>query len=561
MDMLSSAQQGLFGPQDGEQNALAAPLSKDELVEVRRLRKSLAERTCVVAMQLTGPNPRTTFRRHTRLATASARCRNDTGDLIGHTLTTRRLFNVLLLFVQRIYAQLGPEEQQHVLAYGLPELRLSLRDVRRWLDLGSRSPQRVVEAFQHLYELDIRLEGLPQDCDHQGDASLDDARGVAAGESGGAGLSQPRVQVSRSRFRLLQDITLPGDQDQDGASLAEGFVAFRFGAKAIETILAPEDYAKTDLRLILSLSKQASVGLYELCIAAAWRRDRMTAEIDLERLARILSRPQYPTFYDFRRFVLDPSIAELNGNPLVPFEVEMVTVIHRRAVVAVRFRLAYKASSQADAGAADTQDPGSRLSSGEGPGVAGGPVEKATAVLRELCTSTELQSVVDRIRSRLGKGHLPAIRNMESYARRCLEELRAENGRPEVIEGAAADVARGRGRTAGRRPSGVRQQGLQPASSVIPSVGRADASRPAATAPLDQGATEEWHVTLTHALFARADLLDSGLWADFQGDSSLSDFIRERAPNGWRDASRVVRVAFSSWVRQHRPEVVQHLLG
>jgi hypothetical protein len=107
----------------------------------------------------------------------------------------------------------------------------------------------------------------------------------------------------------------------------------------------------------------------------------------------------------------------------------------------------------------------------------------------------------------------------------------------------------------------VRQQGLQPASSVIPSVGRADASRPAATAPLDQGATEEWHVTLTHALFARADLLDSGLWADFQGDSSLSDFIRERAPNGWRDASRVVRVAFSSWVRQHRPEVVQHLLG
>lgn len=557
MSLLSSAQQGLFGPQDGEHNALAGPLSKDELVEVCRLRKALAERARVVSMQLTGPNPRTTFRRHTRLATASARCRNDTGELIGHTLTTRRLFNVLLLFVQRIYSQLDPQAQQHVLAYGLPEIRLSLRDVRRWLELGSRSPQRVIEAFQHLYELDIRLEGFLQDLD-QGEASLDDPRGVASGESG-ACLPHPRTQVSRSRFRLLQDITLPGDQDQDGAALGEGFVAFRFGAKAIETILAPEDYAKVDLRVILSLSKQASVGLYELCIAAAWRRDRMTAEIDLERLARILSRPQYPTFYDFRRFVLDPSVRELNANPLVPFEVEMVTVIHRRAVVAVRFRLIFKASAQADDSAADRKAAGSLPSAVEAPGVPSGPVEKATAVLSEQCTSTELQSVVDRIRSRLGKAHLPAIRNIESYARRCLEELRAEKGRPGVTE-ESADLPPARGRSGGRRPSGARQQGLQPASAVLPCVGSTPASGSAPTATLEHGAAEEWRVTLTDALFARADILESGLWADFQGDSSLSEFIRERAPHGWRGASKVVRVAFSSWVREKRPEIAQTLL-
>lgn len=109
-------------------------------------------------------------------------------------------------------------------------------------------------------------------------------------------------------------------------------------------ILAPKlkkalQYARLRTHFIIKLSGKYAVTLYELLEAAANRRHPVL-EYKLDDIRRILKVPdgKLTRYQDLRRYVLEPSLGQINQNPLeAGFTVEMEPVKKGRAIERVRF--------------------------------------------------------------------------------------------------------------------------------------------------------------------------------------------------------------------------------
>ncbi len=92
-----------------------------------------------------------------------------------------------------------------------------------------------------------------------------------------------------------------------------GRIHYAFGKGLSRQILAPRSFARLRCHVILALRSKYAVTLYEILEAYINRRDS-TLLADMADLRSWLKVPEesYPIWRDFRRFVLDPAVNEIN---------------------------------------------------------------------------------------------------------------------------------------------------------------------------------------------------------------------------------------------------------
>jgi len=519
-----SLQPLLFGQEELAPIAPIAPMSAEELAEFWRLRQQLAERARKVSSSLAGPHTRPIhYRKHVRLATTSSRAVDRDGTALQHTVRSRRLYNLLTLIVQRIYKELDPQEQAHVLAFGLPPLRLHIRDLMTNLHMRTRHAQRVVEAFNLLYALDLQFEQYVVDAP------------AAGGPSSG--------QWMRTRLRLIESFTAPFERDSEGIPVEEGVVEVRFGVRAIRVMVEdPVEWARLDYRVVVSLQKQASIGLYELCCQGAWRRERMTAPIEVERLARVLS-VGYRGWPDFCRHSLEPTIDELNANEYVPFFTTMETQRTGLRVDALRFSTQPKVAPRSGS-AAWSEDTTQALAA------LLGSQPRALEALHEHFTEAQVRSALPRLRARLKRGGAHnEIVDPVAYLRAVL-----------IRDSATRDNDPGP-RTASSGQAGENASGAAGAQPAAPSaVASRSTGRAHARANLPQAqSSQDALARAKDRLFEHPELLR--FRKAFEDDQSLPQPVRDWISQGWDAPGKGLRVAFANWVCVHEQPLVAQILA
>lgn len=95
-----------------------------------------------------------------------------------------------------------------------------------------------------------------------------------------------------------------------------GRLNFHFPPLLIPIIKQPHRFARLRVHFLIGLSGKYAVTLYELLEAFANRRDG-TFECTIEELRQWLKVPEgsYQTWKDLRKWVLDPSLKQINDNP------------------------------------------------------------------------------------------------------------------------------------------------------------------------------------------------------------------------------------------------------
>jgi len=97
---------------------------------------------------------------------------------------------------------------------------------------------------------------------------------------------------------------------------AAGTLHFHFPPFLIPIIKTPQRFARLRVHFLLQLSGKYAVTLYEILEGFANRRDGR-CEVTLDDLRVWLKVPpgSYKTYKDFRKWVLDPAIKQINNNP------------------------------------------------------------------------------------------------------------------------------------------------------------------------------------------------------------------------------------------------------
>ena len=203
---------------------------------------------------------------------------------------------------------------------------LSLRAAKLWHSLVDAAGLAVVEDREHEIPL-AELNWM-----HRSKADLIDCIRE---------LQQTVVEVEveyrgRKRRRsgqLLTDV----DRDLDD----DGVVNFRF-SNAIRTILGrSRHWAALSARAVLAMESRYTLRLYEI-VALRVNRRQVEETFDLADLRARLGVPngKYQRWPDFRRYVLELAIAELNQ--LAGFTIEWEPVQRRRRVTGVTLRWRHK---------------------------------------------------------------------------------------------------------------------------------------------------------------------------------------------------------------------------
>ena len=120
-----------------------------------------------------------------------------------------------------------------------------------------------------------------------------------------------------------------------------GMLRFAFSPGLIPILKEPGRFARLRVHFLLGLSGKYAVTLYELLESVVNKVDP-TLEVPLDGLRQWLKVPdgKLKKYYDFKRFVLEPSIKQINDNPeRAGFTVEMKPIKKGRAVHKIRFTL------------------------------------------------------------------------------------------------------------------------------------------------------------------------------------------------------------------------------
>lgn len=97
-------------------------------------------------------------------------------------------------------------------------------------------------------------------------------------------------------------------------------------------------YTGYGLQYVLPMSRQSSPRLYELL--KSYQKNRMTWFFETEELKRLLDASNYKNFNDFKRFVLDPAVEEINK--FTDLKIAYDTMKEGRRVARVEFYMAEK---------------------------------------------------------------------------------------------------------------------------------------------------------------------------------------------------------------------------
>ena len=120
-----------------------------------------------------------------------------------------------------------------------------------------------------------------------------------------------------------------------------GMLRFEFPAGLIPILKDPLRFARLRTHFLIGLSGKYAVTLYELLESIANKLEPvLDVPIDTLRLWLKVSEGKLTRYQDFRRFVLEPSIEQINTNPLgAGFTVDMKPVKKGRAVHRVCFHV------------------------------------------------------------------------------------------------------------------------------------------------------------------------------------------------------------------------------
>ena len=120
---------------------------------------------------------------------------------------------------------------------------------------------------------------------------------------------------------------------------ASGVLRFAFPALLIPILKEPRRFARLRVHFLLKLSGKYSVTLYELLEAVANKNDPvLIASVDELRQWLKVQDGKLTRYQDFRRFVLEPAVEQINRDPSgAGFTVDMQPVKKGRAVEKIRF--------------------------------------------------------------------------------------------------------------------------------------------------------------------------------------------------------------------------------
>jgi hypothetical protein len=121
----------------------------------------------------------------------------------------------------------------------------------------------------------------------------------------------------------------------------EGILRFHFPPLLIPIIKEPGRFARLRVHFLIGLSGKYAVTLYELLESIA-NKEEPVLDVPINALRQWLKVPERKLirYQDFRRFVLEPSIEQINANPLgAGFTVEMKPIKKGRAVHRVCFQV------------------------------------------------------------------------------------------------------------------------------------------------------------------------------------------------------------------------------
>ncbi|BBL77364.1 replication initiation protein [Methylomagnum ishizawai] len=122
---------------------------------------------------------------------------------------------------------------------------------------------------------------------------------------------------------------------------ADGVLRFEFPAGLIPVLKEPRRFARLRIHFLMALSGKYAVTLYEILESVANLRNPVL-EIELTKLREWLKVPEgkIDRYVDFKRFVLEPGIKQINANPEgAGFSVRMEALKHGKAVERIRFTL------------------------------------------------------------------------------------------------------------------------------------------------------------------------------------------------------------------------------
>lgn len=122
----------------------------------------------------------------------------------------------------------------------------------------------------------------------------------------------------------------------------DGYLRFEFPAGLIPVLKEPRRFARLRIHFLLELSGKYAVTLYEILESVANLKVPVL-EVELSKLRQWLKVPggKLERYVDFKRFVLESGIRQINANPeSAGFTVEMVAIKRQRAVERLRFTVA-----------------------------------------------------------------------------------------------------------------------------------------------------------------------------------------------------------------------------
>lgn len=120
---------------------------------------------------------------------------------------------------------------------------------------------------------------------------------------------------------------------------ADGYLKFEFPAGLIPVLKEPRRFARLRIHFLLGLSGKYAVTLYEILESVVNMRNPVL-EVEIGKLRQWLKVPKgkLDRYVDFKRFVLEPGIRQINESPEgAGFSVRMESLKQSRSVTRIRF--------------------------------------------------------------------------------------------------------------------------------------------------------------------------------------------------------------------------------
>lgn len=169
--------------------------------------------------------------------------------------------------------------------------------------------------------------------------------------------SAQRLAATRARWEMGPDgrrlkgiASLLGGAVTDKEARKDGVLIFEIPALLCEVIRAPCRFSRLRLHFMIGLSGKYAVTLYMLLESVA-NRQIPVLEVELSKLRQWLKVPEgkLEKWFDIKRFVLEPSLKQINENPdAAGFAVQMQEIKEGRSIDRVRFTLTKTAARLED---------------------------------------------------------------------------------------------------------------------------------------------------------------------------------------------------------------------